>query len=232
MRVIETFGPTIQGEGPLAGRVCHFLRLGGCDYRCSWCDTMYAVEPALVRAAENLSVAQILERLAALPSAPLLVISGGNPALHHAGDLVGELRDPYDLVTLETQGSVWRDWLLEVDCLVVSPKPPSSGMATPEHGVRFVSFMNQARRHPWVALKVVVFDATDLSWARAVRRAYPGAPFYLSAGTDQQGEVDPLPGVSARYRWLCEAVTADPELHTAVVLPQLHVIAWGHRVGV
>ena len=49
MRVVEVFGPTVQGEGPYAGRVCHFLRLGGCDYRCSWCDTPYAVDPAQVR---------------------------------------------------------------------------------------------------------------------------------------------------------------------------------------
>jgi 7-carboxy-7-deazaguanine synthase len=48
--VIEIFGPTIQGEGAEAGLSTHFLRVGGCDYRCSWCDTMYAVDPATVRA--------------------------------------------------------------------------------------------------------------------------------------------------------------------------------------
>ena len=48
--VIEIFGPTIQGEGAEAGLPTHFVRLGGCDYRCSWCDTMYAVDPATVRA--------------------------------------------------------------------------------------------------------------------------------------------------------------------------------------
>lgn len=48
--VIEIFGPTVQGEGAEAGVPTHFLRLGGCDYRCAWCDTMYAVDPATVRA--------------------------------------------------------------------------------------------------------------------------------------------------------------------------------------
>ena len=48
--VIEIFGPTIQGEGSEAGLATHFIRVGGCDYRCSWCDTMYAVDPAAVRA--------------------------------------------------------------------------------------------------------------------------------------------------------------------------------------
>src|SRR4051794_6252753 len=47
--VIEIFGPTIQGEGALAGAPTMFVRFGGCDYRCSWCDSMYAVDPAQVR---------------------------------------------------------------------------------------------------------------------------------------------------------------------------------------
>ena len=55
--VIEVFGPTIQGEGAEAGLPTHFVRFGGCDYRCSWCDTMYAVDPAVLWAtAERLSV--------------------------------------------------------------------------------------------------------------------------------------------------------------------------------
>src|SRR3954454_18364888 len=83
--VIEIFGPTIQGEGAEAGLPTHFVRLGGCDYRCSWCDTMYAVDPATVRAtSERLEVAEIVERLGRLDGHPEWVtLSGGNPALHH-----------------------------------------------------------------------------------------------------------------------------------------------------
>ena len=43
--VSEIFGPTVQGEGPLIGQPSVFVRTGGCDYRCSWCDTLYAVLP-------------------------------------------------------------------------------------------------------------------------------------------------------------------------------------------
>src|SRR5687768_8363312 len=79
--VIEVFGPTIQGEGAEAGVSTHFIRLGGCDYRCTWCDTMYAVDPPLVRAnAERLSVDAILARVAGLEGQPRWVtLSGGNP---------------------------------------------------------------------------------------------------------------------------------------------------------
>ena len=44
LRISEIFGPTIQGEGALIGKPTVFVRAGGCDYRCSWCDTLYAVE--------------------------------------------------------------------------------------------------------------------------------------------------------------------------------------------
>jgi 7-carboxy-7-deazaguanine synthase len=43
IRISEIFGPTIQGEGPLIGRPTVFVRTAGCDYRCTWCDTLYAV---------------------------------------------------------------------------------------------------------------------------------------------------------------------------------------------
>ena len=82
--VVEIFGPTIQGEGAEAGLPTHFVRLGGCDYRCAWCDTMYAVEPRVFReTAERLSTDAIVRRLSDLGGRPEWVtISGGNPALH------------------------------------------------------------------------------------------------------------------------------------------------------
>src|SRR5436853_7306175 len=91
--IIEIFGPTIQGEGAEAGLSTHFVRFGGCDYRCSWCDTMYAVDPAVVRAtAERLSDDAIVGRLEELGGAPRWVtLSGGNPALHHLGARVDAL---------------------------------------------------------------------------------------------------------------------------------------------
>src|SRR3954453_18768223 len=90
--VIEVFGPTIQGEGAEAGLPTHFVRFGGCDYRCSWCDTMYAVDPATVRAtARPSSTNQIVDELSTLGGAPEWVtLSGGNPALHHLGPLVSD----------------------------------------------------------------------------------------------------------------------------------------------
>ena len=229
MRVVETFGPTVQGEGPYAGRVCHFVRFGGCDYRCSWCDSMHAVEPALVREAEDLTAREVVDRLGELPPAPMLVISGGNPALQRLDPFLDLLDGRYQTLAVETQGSFWRPWLARMDSLVVSPKPPSSGEVTVRNWARLEAFMLRARWLRSLVLKIVVFDDDDLLWARGVHENYPSVPLYLSVGTEPQ---DTTGSLGDRYAWLCEQVIADPGLHSATVLPQLHVIAWGHRVGV
>src|SRR3954454_21929203 len=111
--VIELFGPTVQGEGPDQGRPAYFVRFGGCDFRCAWCDSMHAVEPALVRAgATAMSAPEIADRLGTLDAGPgLVVLSGGNPALLELGPLVDMLHEAGYEVAVETQGSRWREWL-------------------------------------------------------------------------------------------------------------------------
>lgn len=236
----EVFGPTIQGEGPDAGRPTHFVRLGGCDYRCSWCDSMHAVDPAQVRKLPRVTAGAIaaeVEKLARGPS--MVVISGGNPALHDCGELVRLLQGAGYAVSVETQGSRWAEWLADVDRLVVSPKPPSSGMVSDKHASEFARFMECATVPLGlsVALKVVVFDEDDYRWARQVHERYEWVPFHLSVGTpvDHEGAITDdmaIRSVLARYRWLCERVAGDALMSEARVLPQLHVLAWGQALGV
>jgi 7-carboxy-7-deazaguanine synthase len=234
--VIEIFGPTVQGEGAEAGVPTHFVRLGGCDYRCTWCDTIYAVDPRSVRErAERMPAADIVDRLATLEGRPEWVtLSGGNPALHQLGDLVDLLQGAGYRVAVETQGSVWRDWLGSVDRLTISPKPPSSGMASDAHHAQLERFMHRATPAAGSApvLKIVCFDNTDLQWAKAIADRWAQLPLYLSAGTPVPAPSDLRTAVAKRFRWLCERVAADPALARARVLPQLHVIAWEDATGV
>jgi 7-carboxy-7-deazaguanine synthase len=233
--VIEIFGPTIQGEGPDAGVPAYFVRFGGCDYRCIWCDSIHAVDPAEVRAnAERLTVEQIAQRLAELPVGPeLVVLSGGNPALLDLGGLIAALKRVGRRVAVETQGSRWREWLTDVDRLVISPKPPSSGMAGPIESSALRAFMNNLTPASAPVLKIVVFDQVDLDWAAVQHHDYPHLPLFLSAGTDVGLEEDETLGrLRERYRWLCETVARRPDLCDARVLPQLHVVAWGTAKGV
>jgi len=234
--VVETFGPTIQGEGPLAGTPTYFVRLGLCDYRCSWCDSMYAVDPKLVREGSvRMNEHQILDELRKLQLGPQWVtLSGGNPAVHDLGDLVALLNDRRLLVAVETQGSKWKPWLTRVQQLVVSPKPPSSGMAGEKNEAETRSFLDVASKAMQTrkrGLKIVVFDDDDYDWAKRIIAANPGWRTWLSVGTPIP-DAEPIPAILDRFRWLSERVASDMSLRHVRVLPQLHVLAWGQVRGV
>ncbi len=224
--IIELFGPVIQGEGAMIGRQTHFVRLGGCDYHCSWCDTLYAVLPDEVRRnSVPMTVDSIVARLRELSATtPWITLSGGNPALHQLAPLVSALHAADFCVAVETQGSLYRAWLERCDLVTISPKPPSSGM-TPNLSAldRFVALPN-------ANFKVVVFDEIDFQFAKAIHLRYLGVPFYLQVG-NAIGE-DTAADLLAKLDWLAQRTVADPEMATAVVLPQLHVLLYGNRRGV
>lgn len=250
-RVSEIFGPTLQGEGRQAGLPCYFIRFGGCDLRCSWCDTPYAVLPELVAQLEKLSVAEIINRLNVLPRGPeWVVITGGNPALLQLEDVVDELTQNGFLTMVETQGTIWSDWLADTDEICISPKPPSSGN-TVEIGTlgRFLYSLGQmvVNRERKAYLKVVVFDAEDYAYAREIHKRFPRYEMFVSVGNNDPSLPtvgNPNPDVMAgstrgelrdnlghNYRVLSETVMQDREMRRVRVLPQLHVIAWGNGRG-
>lgn len=84
------FGPTFQGEGPSAGRVAVFVRLGGCNLSCAWCDTPYTWDSRRFDLREQIRptpLSTVLDRLTAVADRvdrPLLVVTGGEPLLHQA----------------------------------------------------------------------------------------------------------------------------------------------------
>lgn len=200
--VVEVFGVTVQGEGRWVGTPTHFVRFGGCDYRCGHakdesgkfatepthafvCDSLYAVIPEQVRAnAVFMNPELICAALAALPGDPgKVVLSGGNPALLPLAPLITDLHNRGYQVAMETQGSRCRSWLDDLDLLTVSPKPPSSGMETDWEVLDRVV----ANRTCPIDLKIVIFDEADLSYAKDVFRRYPEQGdqlrHFLSLGT-------------------------------------------------
>jgi 7-carboxy-7-deazaguanine synthase len=232
--VMEVFGPTVQGEGVVAGLPTYFVRFGLCDYRCSWCDSMHAVEPASVKAnAEKLTAHQIVGRIKALDAGPEWVtFSGGNPAVHDLGELTQLFQGQGIRVAVETQGSKWRSWLGDVNCLTISPKPPSSGMAEKVEAdlEGFMYEASLARPNRWQdCLKVVVFDDEDLDFAARVFHRFPTWPRFLSCGTVID---ESLSDLANRYAWLLGRIAHDQRFAQARAFPQLHVVAWGHLKGV
>lgn len=235
-KVSEIFGPTIQGEGPQVGLVTWFVRFGGCDYRCEWCDSKYSVDPYLVGKLPSLTTDEIL---AHLPEGVIWVtLSGGNPVIWDLDPLVRRLHDQRKLVAVETQGTIFRPWLEMCDSIVVSPKPPSSGMKTSLRRLSdFLSHLTTVSGN--IALKVVVFNDDDLEFARMIHSRYPFYPFYISTGTytgvqlfSSRSTADTTKTILERTRWIIDKVRRDPLLHDIHVLPQVHVLLWGSRRGV
>lgn len=238
IRVSEIFGPTVQGEGLLIGRPTVFVRTGGCDFRCSWCDTLYAVLPDYRDEWRAMSAEDIMADVERLSGGyPILItLSGGNPALQPLAPLITLGHAKGYSFAMETQGSVAQPWFAELDWLVLSPKPPSSGM-TMEWAL-FDECLAQAAGRPASALKFIVFDQADYDFARATAARYPALAVCLQVGNHTPAAPNPAgsggvdqAALLARFRWLVERVAAD-HWHEATVLPQLHVLAWGNQRGV
>jgi 7-carboxy-7-deazaguanine synthase len=239
VRISEIFGPTIQGEGPLIGRPSVFVRTAGCDYRCTWCDTLYAVLPEYHDEWVLMTPPQIIARVNELAGGdPVLVsLSGGNPALWALDPLIALGRRNRHSFALETQGSVSQAWFAELDWLILSPKPPSSGMTTNCNALE--ACVEVAEGKPFCVLKFVVFNDTDYSYAQTVAARHPTLPVYLQVGNpaplSATGGTIPedtnIDDLLHRFRWLAGKVIAD-RWFAATVLPQLHVLAWGNKRGI
>ncbi len=233
LRIAEIFGPTIQGEGALIGEPTVFVRAGGCDYRCVWCDSLHAVESEYRGTWRKMGTGEVwaeVERLSG--GRPLTVsLSGGNPAIQDFGPLIARGRAAGYRFACETQGSVARDWFATLDTLVLSPKPPSSGETVDWD--RFADCLTSARGCGSAVMKIVIFDEADYVWAKAAAARYPHLPLYLQPGNpdvDPEQPVDPQ-SLADRLLWLVDRVTADGWFAPRV-LPQLHVLLWGNRRGV
>jgi 7-carboxy-7-deazaguanine synthase len=136
--VSEVFGPTIQGEGRSMGRRCAFVRLGGCNLHCNWCDTPYTwafdkrhanlhiskkqYDPKKeLRRVSPTEVAQdIVNRI---PQGGLVVVSGGEPMLQQSDiiSLIGEI----DTCTYE-RGRRTSGYTFEIE--TAGTIPPTRGM--------------------------------------------------------------------------------------------------------
>lgn len=234
--IVEIFGPTIQGEGPLAGAVTHFVRLAFCDSTCSWCDTKYSWQKPV--AYEKKSTADIVRELKGLGPAKWVTLSGGNPALQpKLGELVRTLQSEGYLVACETQGTIDQDWFSSLNYLILSPKPPSSGQQYP--GGSLLRCLSACSIGTSAAFKVVVFDRRDLEFAADLRKLFPSVPFYLQVGCPQPDVLGigrsthpDLEEQVENYRALVALVLGDERLADVRVLPQLHLYLFGHGRGV
>ena len=170
--VMEAFY-TIQGEGYHQGRAAYFIRLGGCDVGCVWCDVKESWDASKH---PMRSVAAIVDEAKKNPGR-LAVITGGEPLLHQLDELTDQLHQAGFETNIETSGSSplsghW-DWI----CL--SPKKFKAPV--PE----IVPLANE--------LKVVIFNKHDFAWAESfAAQVGSGCKLYLQPEWDKAAEITPL----------------------------------------
>jgi 7-carboxy-7-deazaguanine synthase len=155
--VMESFY-TLQGEGFHQGKAAYFIRLGGCDVGCTWCDVKESWDPALhpVYSSEEIvyKAVQLLQDKTGLTNQltdreAIAVVTGGEPFMHDCTSLTQQLRAAGFRTHVETSGAypasgIW-DWV----CL--SPKKFKSPV--PDNILRADE------------LKVVIFHPSDFEWA-------------------------------------------------------------------
>ncbi|MFI6519881.1 7-carboxy-7-deazaguanine synthase QueE [Spirillospora sp. NPDC050679] len=225
----ETFGPTVQGEGPAAGRTAWFVRLGGCNLSCSWCDSAYTWDSSRYTLREEIRHTPAGEIAASVPDGALVILTGGEPLLQQETEgwheLLILLRARGCVLHVETNGTIAPTATTRelVETFVVSPKLSNAG--------RHRGHQNAALHRGWAAaaragqahLKVVCATAADVGAARALAVAH-----HWPAG---QVWVMPL-GVTAaeldeRWRVVAEAAAQ----HGINATHRLHVLAWGDERG-
>lgn len=196
---------------------------------------MHAVDPVNKKYWTYLTPEEIITQLhPERNSCQVVTISGGNPLIHDLGPLVKRLHAfPY-VINVETQGTVYKEWLQKVNVVTVSPKPPSAGECNLDRLELFMSCLHgNVPRPPELCIKVVVdpFRDDDYEFAKMIMQEYSRSwgSKYLSVLTDPN---DTSASILNKYRLLAERVMGDNTMPDVAVLPQLHVLLWGHRQGV
>ena len=165
MLKINEIYASIQGESSHTGLPCVFIRLTGCNLRCSWCDTAYAFYDG-----KNLSVEETLQKVETF-GMPLVEITGGEPLLQEdVYPLMEALLKKGYRVMLETGGALPIDKVPERVIKILDIKCPGSGEEKKNH------FENLKFLSPHDEVKFVLLDRADYEWSRDMLRKYDMVP--------------------------------------------------------
>ncbi|HMR92796.1 MAG TPA: 7-carboxy-7-deazaguanine synthase QueE [Chitinophagaceae bacterium] len=175
---------TLQGEGYYQGRAAYFIRLGGCDVGCVWCDVKESWDASVH---PQYSVEELVEAVKKTPSG-IAVITGGEPLLHQLDELTAALHAAGVQTNIETSGSsplsgTW-DWI----CL--SPKKFKAPL--PE----VIKVANE--------LKVIIYNKSDFTWGEKFATQVPAdCKLYLQPEWSKADTMTPLivDYIKAHPRW-------------------------------
>lgn len=228
--ILEIFGPTFQGEGRAIGQKTMFVRTGGCDYHCDWCDSAFTWDGS--EKPTMMTSDQVIDELDKLGHYDYVTLSGGNPCLLAANmeELVTKLKDRQVTLAVETQGSRWQSWLKDIDQVTLSPKPPSSKMDVHFETLDFIASQLDPQK---VTYKIPIFDEADLDFAKMIQERYQPDVLYLSAGNPEpKASGDIVQHQLTRLKNLWMRVAQDDSWGNVRVLPQLHTLVYDNKRGV
>ena len=209
MKVNEIFY-SIQGEGILVGVPSIFLRLTGCNLRCSYCDTKYAYVQG-----EEMSIPAILDAIKKF-TCTNICITGGEPLLQKdTVKLIETLLQKNYKLCLETNGSISIKKLVGKKSLVISLdiKCPSSG-SHEQMNIKNISYLSEKDQ-----LKFIINNKKDYNYAKEILKRYnPSCNVFFQSvwGTNPQKLAS----------WIL-----NDRLPVRLAL-QLHKIIWGEKRGV
>ena len=164
---------TIQGEGFHFGKAAYFIRIGGCDIGCHWCDTKYSWQADFDKLASVDDITKNVEK----SKTKTIVVTGGEPLTYNLTPLCNELKNKQVKTFIETSGAYkltgqW-DWI----CL--SPKknaPPTD---------EIIPLANE--------LKVIIFDNSDFEWAEKYANLVEGnCHLFLQPEWSKRNELTPI----------------------------------------
>ena len=170
--VMEQF-LTLQGEGRFAGHAAYFIRLGGCDVGCVWCDVKESWD---MEAHPKIQIESLVEN-AVQSKAPIAVITGGEPLMHDLNELSTQLSAKNIRTHIETSGShpITGSW----NWITLSPKKFKAPL--PE----VIELADE--------LKVIVYNKSDFEWAvKYAQLVKKDCLLYLQPEWSKSDEMNPL----------------------------------------
>lgn len=168
---------TIQGEGFHQGKAAYFIRLGGCDVGCVWCDVKESWDADKHPKFSVKTIADMAVYGSGNKKEVIAVVTGGEPLMHQLDELTEVLKNKGFQTNIETSGAhplsgSW-DWI----CL--SPK-------------KFKAPLNDVIEAA-DELKVVIFNKSDFDWAeKYAAQVKPRCSLYLQPEWDKAAEVTPM----------------------------------------
>lgn len=164
---------TLQGEGFHQGKAAYFIRLGGCDVGCVWCDVKESWD---AQRHPMIEIGTLVSEVRKTET-EIVVVTGGEPLMYDLTELTTQLRRAGYKTHLETSGAypLTGEW----DWICVSPKKFKAPLA---------EILPKANE-----LKVVIFNKSDLAWAEKYReQVSANCKLYLQPEWDKAPQITPL----------------------------------------